>query len=56
MNENAIEGRNVVIEAFRGGKTVDKLEDEHDQNFKKELQISDKEYVFSARQIGRAHV
>ena len=25
------------------------IEDEHDQNFKKELQISDKEYVFSAR-------
>jgi len=25
MNENAIEGRNVVIEAFRSGKTVDKL-------------------------------
>lgn len=25
MNENAVEGRNVVIEAFRGGKTVDKL-------------------------------
>ena len=25
MNENAVEGRNVVIEAFRSGKTVDKL-------------------------------
>ena len=25
MNENAIEGRNVVLEAFRAGKTVDKL-------------------------------
>ena len=25
MNENAIEGRNVIIEAFRGGKTIDKL-------------------------------
>ena len=25
MNENAIEGRNAVIEAFRAGKTIDKL-------------------------------
>ena len=25
MNENAIEGRNAVLEAFRAGKTVDKL-------------------------------
>ena len=25
MNENAIEGRNAVIEAFRAGKTIDRL-------------------------------
>ena len=25
MNENAVEGRNAVIEAFRAGKTVDRL-------------------------------
>ena len=26
MNENAIEGRNAVIEAFRAGKTIDRLQ------------------------------
>ena len=25
VNENRIEGRNVVLEAFRSGKTVDRL-------------------------------